>query len=74
MSPFVVGLVARIGAGDGDRCAPSPAAARARAEAKPDTAPVSRREKGPKMLSAARGMLAIPPVVFGVARYAMVPR
>ena len=46
----------------------------ATAEAKPHTAPVSRREKGPTMLSAARGMLAMLPVVFGVAAYAMVSR
>jgi hypothetical protein len=36
-------------------------------EAKPHTAPVSTREKGPTMLSAALGMLAMLPVVFGVA-------
>ena len=46
----------------------------AAAEAKPDTAPVSRREKGPTMLSAALGMLGIPPVVFGVTEHAMVSR
>jgi hypothetical protein len=50
------------------------ALALATAEARPDTAPVSRREKGPTMLSAARGMLAISPVVFGVGGYAMVSR
>jgi hypothetical protein len=50
------------------------ALALATAEARPYTAPVSRREKGPTMLSAARGMLAISPVVFGVAGYAMVSR
>jgi hypothetical protein len=44
------------------------------AEVKPYTAPVSRREKGPTMLSAALGMLAMLPVVFGVAGYAMVSR
>src|SRR5258705_4821569 len=35
---------------------------------------VSRREKGPTMLSATLGMLAMLPVVFGVAGYAMVSR
>ena len=35
---------------------------------------VSRREKGPTMLSAALGILAMLPVVFGVAGYAMVSR
>jgi hypothetical protein len=44
------------------------------AEAKPHTAPVSRREKGPTMLNATLEMLAMLPVVFGVARYAMVSR
>jgi hypothetical protein len=44
------------------------------AEARPDTAPVSRREKGPTMLNATLGMPAILPVVFGVAGYAMVSR
>jgi hypothetical protein len=43
-------------------------------EAKPHTAPVSRQEKGPTMLSGALGMLAMLPVVFGVAGYAMVSR
>jgi hypothetical protein len=38
------------------------------------TAPVSRREKGPTMLSATLGMLAMLPVVFGVAGWAMVSR
>jgi hypothetical protein len=46
----------------------------ATAEAKPHTAPVIRREKGPTMLSAALGMPAKLPVVFGVAGYAMVFR
>jgi hypothetical protein len=46
----------------------------ATAEARPDTAPVSRREKGPTMLNATLGMLAMLPVVFGVAGYAMVSR
>ena len=46
----------------------------ATAEAKPDTAAVSRREKGPTMLSATLAMLAILLVVFGVAGYAMVSR
>jgi hypothetical protein len=50
------------------------ALALATAEAKPHTAPVSRREKGPTMLSATLGMLAMLPVVFGVAGYAMVSR
>jgi hypothetical protein len=44
------------------------------AEAKPHTAPVSRREKGLTMLSAALGMLAMLPVVFGVGGYEMVSR
>jgi N-methylhydantoinase A/oxoprolinase/acetone carboxylase beta subunit len=34
----------------------------------------SRREKGPTMLSSLLGMLAMVPVVFGVAGYAMVSR
>jgi hypothetical protein len=46
----------------------------ARAEAKPDTAPVSTPEKGPTVLSATLGMLAMLPVVFGAAGYAMVSR
>jgi hypothetical protein len=46
----------------------------ATAEARPDTAPVSRREKGPTMLNATLGMLAMLPVAFGVAGYAMVSR
>jgi hypothetical protein len=50
------------------------ASALATAEAKPHTAPVSRREKGPTMLSATLGMLAMLPVVFGVAGYVMVSR
>ena len=50
------------------------ALALATAEAKPDTAPVSRREKGPTMLSATLGMSAMLPVVFGVAGHAMVSR
>jgi hypothetical protein len=50
------------------------ALALALAEAEPHTAPVSRQEKGLTMLSAARGMLAMLPVVFGVAGYAMVSR
>jgi hypothetical protein len=36
--------------------------------------PVSRRAKGPTMLSATLGMLAMVPVVFGVAGWAMVSR
>jgi hypothetical protein len=47
------------------------------AEEKPHTAPVSRREKGPTMLSATLemlSMLSMLPVVFGVAGYAMVSR
>ena len=44
------------------------------AEARPDTAPVSTPEKGPTMLSAAYGMLAMLPVVFGVAGYVLVSR
>jgi hypothetical protein len=43
-------------------------------EAKPHTAPVSTPEKERKMLSAARGMLAELPLVFGVAGYALVSR
>jgi hypothetical protein len=50
------------------------ALALATAEARPYTAPVSRREKGPTMLSATLAMLAILLVVFGVAGYAMVSR
>jgi hypothetical protein len=50
------------------------ALALATAEAKPHTAPVSRREKRPTMLSAALGMPAMLPVVFGVGGYAMVSR
>jgi hypothetical protein len=50
------------------------ALALATAEAKPHAAPVSRREKGLTMLRAALGMLAMLPVVFGVAGYAMVSR
>ncbi|MDT5353726.1 MAG: hypothetical protein QOJ56_2258 [Mycobacterium sp.] len=46
----------------------------ATAAAKPHTAPVSRREKGPTMLSAALGILAMLPVVFDVAGHAMVSR
>jgi hypothetical protein len=38
------------------------------------TAPVSTPEKGPTMLNAVYGMLAMLPVVFGVAGYAMVWR
>jgi hypothetical protein len=48
------------------------ALALALAEAKPHTAPVSRREKGPTMLSAALGVLAMLLVVFGVSGYATV--
>jgi hypothetical protein len=44
------------------------------AEARPDTAPVSTRGKERKMLSTTLGMLAMLPVVFGVAGYAMVFR
>ena len=44
------------------------------AEAKPHTVPVSTRGKERKMLSATLGMLAMPPVVVGVAGYAMVSR
>ena len=51
-----------------------PTLALATAGARPDTAPVSRREKGPTMLNATLGMLAMLPVVFGVAGYAMVSR
>src|SRR5277367_6083757 len=46
----------------------------ATAGARPDTAPVSRREKGPTMLNATLGMLAMLPVVFGVAGYVIVSR
>jgi hypothetical protein len=46
----------------------------ATAQAKPHTAPVTTPEKGPTMLSAAYGMLAMLPVMFGVAGYAMVSR
>jgi hypothetical protein len=44
------------------------------AEARPDTALVSTRGKERKMLRATLGMLAMLPVVFGVAGYAMVSR
>jgi hypothetical protein len=44
------------------------------AEARPGTALVSRREKGPTMLNATLGMLAMLPVVFGVGGFAMVSR
>jgi hypothetical protein len=47
---------------------------RTTAEARPDTAPVSTRGKERKMLSAMAGMLAMLPVVFGVAGLAMVSR
>ena len=50
------------------------ALALATVEAKPHTAPVSTPEEERKMLSAARGMLAGLPLVFGVAGYAMVSR
>ena len=60
MSPFVVALAATL--------------ALATAQAKPHTAPVTTPEKGPTMLSAAYGMLAMLPVMFGVAGYAMVSR
>ena len=46
----------------------------ATAEAKPHTAPVSTPEKERKMLSAAREILAMLPVVFDVAGYASVSR
>jgi len=59
VSPFVVALAA---------------VALATAEAKPHTAPVSTREKERKMLNAAYGMLAMLPVVFGVAGYVLVSR
>ena len=59
MSPFVVALAA---------------VALATAEAKPHTAPVSRRKEGPTMLFAALGILAMLPVVFDVAGHAMVSR
>ena len=36
--------------------------------------PVTTPEKGPTMLNAAYGMLAMLPVVFGVAGYTMVSR
>jgi hypothetical protein len=60
VSPFVVALAATL--------------ALATAQAKPHTAPVTTPEKGPTMLSATFGMLAIRPVVFGVAGFAMVSR
>jgi hypothetical protein len=44
------------------------------AEAKPHTAPVSTRGKERTMLNATLEMLAMLPVVFGVARYAMESR
>jgi hypothetical protein len=44
------------------------------AEARPDIAPVSTPGKERKMLDATLGMLAMLPVVFGVAGYAMVSR
>jgi hypothetical protein len=47
---------------------------RTTAEARPDTAPVSTRGKERKMLSAAYGVLAMVPVVFGVAGYVLVSR
>jgi hypothetical protein len=47
---------------------------RTMAEARPDTALVSTRGKERKMLSATLGMLAMLPVVFGVAGWAMVSR
>jgi hypothetical protein len=47
---------------------------RTTAEARPDTAPVSTRGKERKMLGGTLGMLAMLPVVFGVAGYAMVSR
>jgi hypothetical protein len=50
------------------------ALALATAEAKPHTAPATTPEKGPTMLSAAYGMLAMLPVMFGVAGFAMVFR
>jgi hypothetical protein len=50
------------------------ALALATAGAKPHTAPVSRREKGPTIVSAAYGVLAMLLVVFGVAGYVMVSR
>jgi hypothetical protein len=43
-------------------------------ERRPDTALVSTRGKEREMLSATLGMLAMLPVVFGVAGYAMVSR
>ena len=43
-------------------------------QTKPHTAPVTTPEKGPTMLNAAYGILAMLPVVFGVAGYAMVSR
>ena len=46
----------------------------ATAQAKPHTAPVTTPEKGPTMLSAAYGMLAMLPVAFDVARYVLVFR
>ena len=51
-----------------------PRLTRTTAEARPDTAPVSTRGKERKMLSATLGMLAMLPVVFGVAGYVMVSR
>jgi hypothetical protein len=60
VSPFVVALAVAL--------------ALATAEVKPHTAPVSRREKGLTMLSAALGMPAMLLVVFGVAGYVMVSR
>jgi hypothetical protein len=47
---------------------------RTTAEARPDTALVSTRGKERTMLSATLGMLAMVPVVFGVAGWAMVSR
>jgi hypothetical protein len=47
---------------------------RTAAEARPDTAPVSTRGKERTMLTATAGMLAMLPVVFGVAGLAMVSR
>jgi hypothetical protein len=51
-----------------------PTLALATAEAKPTHRAGEQMREGPTMLSATLGMLAMLPVVFGVAGYAMVSR
>ena len=67
--PSVVALLGRIFRGRAEGITPE-----ATAEARPHTAPVSTRGKERKMLGGTLGMLAMLPVVFGVAGYAMVSR